>query len=298
LASLLANTHLTKTMKKEDRGSAKNAASNIPQVIMRLYLYWNGQLLQGYVATLVAHLSTTHSQTGAPRKGEKPPPFQWTLEIQKAFDQMKALMSADVLCAYPDHNKPFHIFTDASDYQLGACIMQEGKPVAYYSKKLNNTQMNYTTINRELLCVVATLRKFCSMLLGAELHVYTDHKHILSIGDSSQQCLFWISYVDEYGPELLMRKAFSRLSCSNVSSPLVGKKAAIVDSNSESGNRNKSSHFLQMDDRDITDCLMNLPCFASRKKKEGRPAKLRKCSETILDEQTNPSCRLTSMIPL
>ncbi len=100
------------------------------------------------------------------------------------------------------HYKHFLIFTDASGYQLGACIMQEGKPVVCYSKKLNGAQIDYTTINKELLCVVATLCKLCSMLLGAELHVHTDHKNILSIGDSSQQRLCWISHVDEYGPEL------------------------------------------------------------------------------------------------
>jgi hypothetical protein len=43
-----------------------------------------------------------------------------------------------------------------------------------------------------------------------------------------------------------------------------------------------------MYDRDITDCLMNLPCFPSRKKKEGRPTKYRKCSKTISDEHNKP----------
>jgi hypothetical protein len=58
--------------------------------------------------------------------------IKWTDEMQQAFDKMRLLMAADARAAYPDHNKRFDIYTDASDFQLGACIIQEGRPVAYF----------------------------------------------------------------------------------------------------------------------------------------------------------------------
>jgi hypothetical protein len=48
-------------------------------------------------------------------------------------------MAADALAAYLDHNKRFDIYTDASDFQYGACIIKEGRPVAYFLQKLTKS---------------------------------------------------------------------------------------------------------------------------------------------------------------
>jgi hypothetical protein len=74
---------------------------------------------------------------------KKKAPNKWTDEMQQAFDKMRLLMAADALATYPDHNKWFNVYTDASDFQLGTCIIQEGRPIAYFSRKLMKSQQNY-----------------------------------------------------------------------------------------------------------------------------------------------------------
>jgi hypothetical protein len=88
---------------------------------------------------------------------KKKAPIKWTDEMQKAFNKMHLLMAANALAAYPDHNKQFSVYTYASDFQLGACIIQEGRPIAYFLQKLIKSQQNYTTMEKEMLSIVATL---------------------------------------------------------------------------------------------------------------------------------------------
>ena len=76
-----------------------------------------------------------------------------------------------MILAYPDFSKPFQIHTDASHYQLGAVIAQEGKPIAFYSRKLNDAQTRHTTTERELLSIVETLKEYRNILLGHEIEV-------------------------------------------------------------------------------------------------------------------------------
>jgi hypothetical protein len=91
---------------------------------------------------------------------KKKAPIKWTDEMQKAFNKMRFLMAANAFAAYPDQNKWFNVYTDASDFQLEACIIQEGRPVACFSHKLMKSQQNNTTMEKEMLSNVATLEEF------------------------------------------------------------------------------------------------------------------------------------------
>ncbi|KAG7337809.1 hypothetical protein IV203_015278 [Nitzschia inconspicua] len=94
--------------------------------------------------------------------------LKWTSECDKSFNAIKALLAEEAFLQFPDHNKPFHICTDASDRQMGSVILQEGKPVAFFSRKLNPAQRNYTTGEKELLSIVETLKEYRTILFGCQ----------------------------------------------------------------------------------------------------------------------------------
>ena len=103
-------------------------------------------------------------------------PFTWLPSDTKAFHDIKRAFEEAVLLAFPNFKKPFHVYADASGTQIGGLIMQGNKILACYSRSLTKHQINYTTMELELLSIVELLREYRTMLLGFPVVVHTDHK--------------------------------------------------------------------------------------------------------------------------
>jgi hypothetical protein len=115
----------------------------------------------------------------------------------KAFNE-----AHDVMLVYPNFNKEFVIHMDASHMQLSAVISQDGKPIAFFSRKLNGAQTWYTTTERELFTIVETLKEFQSILLGMKIVVYTNHKNLTYTNFNTKRVMHWQLILKEFGPEL------------------------------------------------------------------------------------------------
>jgi len=161
---------------------------------------------------LLAPLSDLVGECGhtkATRKNNtKKKKWYWTDEHQKAYDDVKKAIARDVLLAYPNYSEVFEIYTDASSRQLGAVITQNNRILAFFSRKLSDTQKRYSVTELELLSIVECLKEFKGMLWGQRIKVFTDHKNLIqdALGLASDRVYRWRLLLEEYGPEIVYIK--------------------------------------------------------------------------------------------
>ena len=111
--------------------------------------------------------------------------FEWQTEQQKAFDELKNDIVSATKLAHYDMKKELILATDASSYGIGAVLMQkEGNaelPIAHASKTLNQSQRNYSQIDREALSIIYGITKFRQYLYGRKFTLVTDHEPLTHI---------------------------------------------------------------------------------------------------------------------
>jgi len=108
-------------------------------------------------------------------------PFVWHEDHQRAFEILKDSINPESALQYFDPNKPTALEVDASMKGLGACLSQDGKPIAFASKSLTNAEKNYSNIERETLAMVFGITRFHTYLFGKHFTVVTDHKPLVMI---------------------------------------------------------------------------------------------------------------------
>ena len=133
-------------------------------------------------------------------KGKKGQPIWWLPVHETAFQVVKKLISQDAMLSCPNWEKPFVIHTDASGKQIGAVISQDDKPIAFFSRKFNTDQKNYTTIKKELLAIVECLKQFRNILFGYKIIVYFDYKNLVHAEtiSKSQRLMRWHLLLEEF----------------------------------------------------------------------------------------------------
>uniref|UniRef100_A0AAV1TBR0 Reverse transcriptase domain-containing protein n=1 Tax=Peronospora matthiolae TaxID=2874970 RepID=A0AAV1TBR0_9STRA len=150
-------------------------------------------------------------------------PFEWLPSDTEAFHAVQKAFAQAVLLAFPDFEQPFHVYADASGKQICGIIMQRNQILACYSRSLNKHQVNYTTMELELLSIVeccsTMLREYRTMLLGFPVVVHTDPKNLIYPTEPSLRGKRWKLLLSEYrlsmhyikGAKNVGADAFSRM---------------------------------------------------------------------------------------
>jgi hypothetical protein len=104
--------------------------------------------------------------------------FHWGKEQEASFALLKDKLTHAPLLQLPNFGKIFELECDASGVGIGGVLMQEGKPVAYFSEKISGSVLNYSTYDKELYALVRTLETWQHYLWPKEFVIHSDHESL------------------------------------------------------------------------------------------------------------------------
>ena len=135
------------------------------------------QRLQGTVGYLAKFLPGLSDAMEPIRRLTHPDvPWQWTDEQERAMTKIKDLTTKSPILAYYDPKAELVIECDASETGLGAALLQKGRPIAYASRSLTDTETRYAQLEKECLAIVFSLERFHQYTFGRRTIVHSDHK--------------------------------------------------------------------------------------------------------------------------
>eukprot|EP00253_Pinus_taeda_P005724 PITA_05724 len=129
--------------------------------------------LAGYYRRFVEGFSrVAYPITSLQKKGRT---FRWSSECQQSFERLKQLLTSAPVLSIADPNKDYVVCTNASGEGVGGVLMQEGKVIAYKSRKLKEHEQKYSAYDLELTAVIHALKMWQHYLLGRRFLLLTDH---------------------------------------------------------------------------------------------------------------------------
>jgi hypothetical protein len=100
--------------------------------------------------------------------------FNWTPQLSIAFQTLKDKLSIALVLALPNFSLPFVLETDASRFRLGVVLMQQGRPIAFYSEALGPKASAQSTYYKEAFAILQALKRWRHYFLGGSLVIRTD----------------------------------------------------------------------------------------------------------------------------
>ena len=108
--------------------------------------------------------------------------FKWTHGADKSFETLKQKVVELPILTLSDFNKVFQVGFDASGCALGGVLSQEGKPISFFSEKLNDPKNKYYLYDQDFYAFAQYFKKWRHYLIPKEFVLYTYHKPLQYLG--------------------------------------------------------------------------------------------------------------------